>query len=165
MKTVAVLFSVPGFAASDYLRERSDWLLCPGGMHRDSNALARSNNRVILKDLASIDPEGLDHSVERFGHWGVGWVEEIIVRPGTACAKSAEEWEAALAEYGIASNEDYSEEEQREANEVWANCYREKQRIEYIRKHRYQFDFDSFADLMGCVRGKYFAGYASELIA
>lgn len=39
-----------------------------------------------------------------------------------------------------------------------------RERVEYIRKHRSQFEFRDFADMLGCVRGKYFAGYASELI-
>ena len=54
--------------------------------------------------------------------------------------------------------------EQVAADETWKNCYDEKERIAYIRKFHYQFDFRDFADLLACVRGKYFAGYASELI-
>lgn len=30
--------------------------------------------------------------------------------------------------------------------------------------HREQFEFYTFAELLGCVRGKFFAGYASELL-
>jgi hypothetical protein len=33
-----------------------------------------------------------------------------------------------------------------------------------MREHRSQFDARSFADLLGCARGKYFLGYASELL-
>lgn len=51
-----------------------------------------------------------------------------------------------------------------EAQRVWAKCYSEKERIEYIRKNRNQFEFHSIADIIGCVRGKYFLGYESELI-
>lgn len=58
----------------------------------------------------------------------------------------------------------HSEAEEEQAQEVWRDCYRPKARIEYIREHREQFEFRSFADMLGCVRGRYFAGYASELL-
>jgi hypothetical protein len=41
----------------------------------------------------------------------------------------------------------------------------EKERIAYIRKHRSEFEFADLRDMLSCVRGNYFAGYASELIA
>jgi hypothetical protein len=64
----------------------------------------------------------------------------------------------------VLNEEDYSEEEQEEAEVIWRECYQPQDRIAYIRKYRNQFDFSDFADLLGCVRGNYFAGYASELI-
>lgn len=54
--------------------------------------------------------------------------------------------------------------ERDEANEVWANCYSENERVDYVRKHRGQFEFRDFADMLGCLRGKHFAGYSSGLI-
>lgn len=51
------------------------------------------------------------------------------------------------------------------AQEVWRTCYSDAERIDYIREHRSQFEFRSFADMLGCVRGRYFAGYASELLS
>jgi hypothetical protein len=64
----------------------------------------------------------------------------------------------------VLNENDFSEREQEAADETWRNCYREKERIKYIRAHRSQFSFASFRDLLDCVRGKFFAGYASELI-
>jgi hypothetical protein len=62
-------------------------------------------------------------------------------------------------------NEDHwSELEQEDANLTWRECYSPQDRIDYIRKHRSQFEFHDMADLLGCVRGEYFAGYASELL-
>lgn len=52
-----------------------------------------------------------------------------------------------------------------EANAVWRDCYQLKERVEYVRKHRGQFDFRSFSDMLSCLRGNYFAGYASELLS
>jgi len=59
----------------------------------------------------------------------------------------------------------FSEYETEEANDVWRDCYRPEERIDYIRKHRSQFKFRGLSDLIGCVRGHYFAGYASELLS
>jgi hypothetical protein len=58
----------------------------------------------------------------------------------------------------------HSEVETEEANRVWESCYSDKKRIQYIRKHRSQFEFNSFAEMLGCCRGKFFNGYASELL-
>lgn len=143
------------------LDDRQDWLVSVG-QNRDSDALQRSNFRVILKDLGG---EGDNVEVHRFGHWACGWFEVILVRPGTPEAKNAEAWEAALSDYPVASEDDFSDEEYEEANLTWRNCYRPAERIEYIRDHRSQFEFRSFADMLGCVRGNYFAGYASELLS
>jgi hypothetical protein len=58
----------------------------------------------------------------------------------------------------------HSEVELEEANRVWESCYNDRQRIAYMRDHRSQFEFQSFAEMLGCCRGKFFNGYASELL-
>jgi hypothetical protein len=42
--------------------------------------------------------------------------------------------------------------------------YNIEERIKYIRENESQFEFSSYSDLISVVRGKYFIGYASELI-
>ena len=140
------------------------WLVSLG-QNRDSDALERSNFRVHVRELARLDPEASDHAIHRFGHWACGWFEIVIVRPGSACAEEAEGTEAALSDYPVLHDEDFSELEREEADEVWRSCYNDAKRIEYIRDNRSQFEFRSFADLLGCARGNYFAGYASELLS
>lgn len=54
--------------------------------------------------------------------------------------------------------------ETKEADRVWAGCYSDAERIEYIRDHREQFEFQTFAEMISCVRGHYFCGYASEIL-
>lgn len=66
--------------------------------------------------------------------------------------------------YPVLDEFDFSEREMTAANDIWRDCYRPKERVEYIRKHRSQFEFRDWLDMLGCVRGNYFAGYASELI-
>lgn len=144
------------------LPEQQDWLVLGVSRTRDSGPLEQSNFAAALETLGG---ESETVEVHSFNHWGPGWFEIILIDPRDAeRVKRCEELEASLEDYPVLDEEDYSEREMEEANEVWKNCYRLKERIEYIRKHRSQFEFSGFADLLGCVRGNYFAGYASELI-
>jgi hypothetical protein len=101
----------------------------------------------------------------------------MLIRPGTPEAKSAEDWESALADYPIASDSDYSERETEAANETWRVCYSDAERIEYMREHRSQFDClyrgteesprpleSRWLDILANARGRYFGGYASEIV-
>jgi hypothetical protein len=132
------------------------------GQHRDSDCLTRSNFRTALERLGG---ESDTVQVIRESHWAVGWVEWIGIEASDDLAvKLASEMEDDLERYPVLSEDDFSELENEEANEVWRNCYDSSERIKYVREHSNQFEFHDFADLMGCIRGNYFAGYASELI-
>ena len=86
---------------------------------------------------------------------------DALSRSNFECAA---EIACALEDYPAVNEEHFSEVETTEANEVWEGCYSAKDRVEYIRENPDQFDFHNWADLMGCVRGNYFPGYASELL-
>lgn len=131
--------------------------------HRDSDCLTRSNFTCMLARLGG---ESETVSVIRTGHWAVGWTESILINVDdeTRC-KLADDLLEKLSDYPVLNEDHFSELEQEEATETWKNCYDPKERIEYIREHRSQFEFHNFADLMACIRGRYFAGYASELIS
>jgi hypothetical protein len=132
------------------------------GQSRDSDALERSNFRCMLSALGG---ESDTVIVVRESHWAVGWVEWIAIHETDSEALAiADKQKARLDNYPILDESDFSDEETNEANETWESCYNERERVEYIREHRSQFEFRDFADLLGCVRGKYFAGYASELL-
>lgn len=132
------------------------------GRSRDSDALERSNFVCMLKALGGESETVL---VVHEGHWAVGWVEWIAIHEGDATALAiADEIKGKLRDYPVIDDDHFSEEESEEANEVWTHCYSWQERIKYIRRHRSQFDFRDLPDLIGCVRGKYFAGYASELL-
>lgn len=127
------------------LSDQQNWLLAPCGVNRDSDALTRSNFRCCL---AALGGESETVEIHRFGHWGAGWFEVILIDPVDAArVKVAEGIEASLADYPVLDEQDFGEEETQEANEVWARCYRAKERIAYIRRYRSQFDFSDFADL------------------
>lgn len=131
------------------------------GRNRDSDLLAESNFACALESLGG---EGEDVQVHRFGHWACGWYELLLVRPDTEACRKAEEIESALSDYPVLDDSDFSEREMEEANRIWKDCYTPAERITYIRENENQFEFRSRADLMSCVRGNWFGGYASELI-
>jgi hypothetical protein len=131
--------------------------------HRDSDALDRSNFRSALEALGG---ESETVHVVREGHWAVGWVEWIAIHESDEKALAVQyEIEGSLANYPVLNEEDFCEEEAEEANEVWRNCYDEKERIDYVREYPDQFYFSSWSDLRNVIRGEYFTGYASELLA
>lgn len=144
------------------LPDNQDWLVAPVSQTRDSGPLDRSNFECFLKAMGG---ETEDVQICRFGHWGPGWFEIVLINPAKPeLVKLAEDMENSLADYPVLDDMDFSQKETDEANEVWRNCYRPKDRLEYIRKHRSQFEFHDLRDILGCVRGEYFAGYASALI-
>ena len=136
------------------------------GQSRDSDALERSNFACMLKALGG---ESDVVTVVRESHWAVGWVEWIAIEAdGTPEADKAlqiaDEIKAGLENYPVVDEDHLSLIEQEDADQTWQNCYSWQERIKYIREYRSQFEFHDMADLIGCVRGRYFAGYASELI-
>lgn len=132
------------------------------GQNRDSDCLTRSN---FQSGLEAIGGESETVIVVRESHWAVGWVEWIAIHQDDSEAlEIADTIATALENYTVVDEEHYSQLKTEEADETWANCYNEKERIEYIRKHRNQFEFHDFAQLIANVRGKYFSGYASDLL-
>jgi hypothetical protein len=138
-----------------------DWL-CLVTRNRDSDCLTESNFATALDALGG---EGEHVQVFRFGHWACGWLEYLAVLAGTPEAQIASELHARLQDYPVLDEDDFSEREQEAADSIWRDCYRDSERVAYIRKHRNQFEFHSYADLIACARGRYFAGYASELVS
>lgn len=115
------------------LSDRQDWLVVPIGVNRDSRCIERSNWAVVTEDIAKADPEGEDHEIHRFGHWGPGWFELCLVRPGSKAHECAAEWECALADYPVADESHYSELQTNEANEYWRTMS-SKERVYYLNK-------------------------------
>ena len=133
------------------------------GQSRDSDALERSNFACMLEALGG---ESDTVTVVREGHWAVGWVEWIAIHQDDEKALAiADEIKGKLADYPVVNEEHWSDLETEEAHEVWTRCFNDRERLEYIREHNLQFDFRDYADLIGCVRGKWFAGHASELLS
>lgn len=133
------------------------------GQSRDSSALESSNFAAMLKALGG---ESETVIVVREGHWACGWVEWIAIDQDDARALAiADDLNERLEDYPVLDEDDWSQREQDEANDIWRDCYDAAERIAYIREHRSQFEFSDIRDMLACVRGEYFAGYASELIS
>lgn len=103
-----------GFA---YFGEREGWLIAEA-QHRDSEALERSNFHCFTRAMEDIDPSGEHYAVESMNHWAVGWVEYLLVEPGSACEAVAIECRERLADYPVLDEENWSNEEYAEALEV-----------------------------------------------
>ena len=137
----------------NYLGETpsKDWAVLLG-RNRDSDVLTESNWQAALELLVG---ESETVNIHRFGHWACGWLEYLCVRIMSPAHLIAQKIESDLENYPVLDEEDYCEREQGAAESVWADCYNPKERIEYIRENPDQFDFNSFADVLGCVRGQY----------
>jgi hypothetical protein len=91
--------------------------------------------------------------------------ESLSVRKGSDAETKARKIAESLDDYPVLDESDFCKREMEEASQVWSDCYNPRERVAYIRKHRNQFDFQDFKDLRAVVKGEYFIGYASELIA
>ncbi len=133
------------------------------GQSRDSSALERSNFICALRELGG---ESETVIVVREGHWAVGWVEWIAIHESDGAAlRKADELVKCYRDYPVVDEDHFTSLEDEDAQEIWSKCYDNKGRLDYIKKNASQFDFRDFKDLMAQVRGKYFGGYASELIS
>ena len=133
------------------------------GQSRDSDALERSNFACMLR---AIGGESDTIHVVREGHWAVGWVEWIAIHESDAAAlEIADEIRKALDDYPVIDESDWSEREDEDAQQTWTNCFSDAERLAYMRRYRSQFDFHSLSDILAQARGRYFGGYASELLA
>jgi hypothetical protein len=110
---------------------RQDWLVVPVSVNRDTeDCLTLSNWRVMLRELAEVDPDELNHEVHRFDHWGPGWFELILVRQGSAAAERARVISDGLEEYPVADEDDLSALEYEMACKRWRQLrYRDRSAI------------------------------------
>jgi len=158
------------------LPDCQDWLVAAAVTNRDADCLTESNWICQLDALRAADadgegkPEGPDDTdaswfVASFNHWACGWFKIVLVRPDSAAHATAEDIARRLDSYPVLDEDDFNEREKEEADRVWSECYDTEDRVQYIRENRYHFDFSSFADMLSCARGKYFAGYPGELLS
>jgi hypothetical protein len=106
--------------------------------NRDSDALGRSNYRRIFADLKrhattlpdppkrdDIESGGLGWVYDfRARHWGVGWIEYILIRQDApeSLKELAAEIDCALSSYPVYDESDYSDLEWEEITAYWERC-------------------------------------------
>ena len=114
------------------LDDRQNWRVAGVSRTRDTGPLDESNFECTLKALGG---ESRCVEVHRFGHWGPGWFEIILVSP-TAKKKNEilDEIEAALANYPIVDEMDWSERDFEAACESWDTTDM-RDRISILAKH------------------------------
>lgn len=116
-------FAPTAFDAAGLAADRhgiGDFLIAPVSQTRDSNCLDRSNFRACLRELGG---ESDTVQVHRFGHWGPGWYELILIDPSDSKAvATAEEIADSLEDYPILDEEDHSALETEQAAEYWRMC-------------------------------------------
>jgi len=129
------------------------------GRSRDSGPLEESNFEVALAQLGG---ESEDVRVERYGHWGVGWVEGIYVRPGSQALAVAEEIAKCLEEFPALDDEDFARRHQEEVQRIWARMS-DRQRAEHFSAHRQDWVVRGLWDLIGgVVYGEFYGGLPYE---
>lgn len=106
-------------ASSDSgLDNKGEWFVLPCSRTRDSGILSESNFEGCLKEL---EEKEIRHEVHRFGHWGPGWYEIIIVQHSPSGTQFVGEVMCALADYPILYEDDYFERELELEYECWTN--------------------------------------------
>lgn len=114
------------------LRDQQHWLVCPCSITRDSGPLDLSNWSAQLKALGG---ESDDVEIHRFGHWGPGWFEIVIINPDRSdLVVIAESLESSLADYPVLDDSDYSSREWNDYVETWRNCSMTRQFAREIAK-------------------------------
>jgi len=117
---VLTLREAHGGPDAAYYGEHPDWLICPDlGTHRDADALARSNYAVLEQRLRDSDGDEETWHEESSGHWAVGWVAGLAVKPGTKAEQILAAAEAELGDYPVLDEEHWSDLEYGEAIEYW----------------------------------------------
>lgn len=113
------------------LDEQQNWFVLPVSQTRDSGPRDRSNFQSALDALGG---ESETVEVHRFGHWGPGWFEIIIVAPDSPAAAIAEDLERGLMDYPIVDDEHYSNTQHEEYQKDWQN-YAARDFARSLRKH------------------------------
>ena len=122
--------------AGAFLEAREDWLVVPVMRTRDSGILEQSNFEAacaMVSDASIMDDE-LSFETHRFGHWGPGWIEVLIVRPDSAAAVAAADIGTRLEDYPVLDDDDYSERENEYAEETWTSMS-VRDRVKVIQEH------------------------------
>ena len=115
-----------------------------------------------------MDAAGVDYEIHRFGHWGPGWFEIMLVEPNEAGEKLVNDTIGALANYPVLDDELFSELEN-EAREADWNDYGRQEFLAGLREHcdvsevlTDWLDHDKREDLLYELAQTHESGYCTE---
>jgi len=91
-----------------YSGDYGDWFIVYS-QHRDSTMLQVSNFATFKRRLEDADTENF--TVVHMGHWAVGWIDHILVAPGSVAEQVARELHAQLDNYPVLDEDDWSQRE------------------------------------------------------
>ena len=112
--------------------DRQEWLVAPVSRTRDTGPFEESNFQAFLDGLGG---EGDSVEVHRFGHWGPGWYEIIIIDPkAEAIVALAQKMEDSLEDYPVLDEEDLSKREHEAEQQSWESWARKDFSSELQRK-------------------------------
>jgi len=108
-------FDTSGYMADD----QGDWLVAPCFVSRDSGPLEHSNWETLQADLRRVDVSEETWEIHRFRHWGPGWFDMIVVKPGSKAADVAQSIYQCLQDCDTLDHSDYKAREQECFEESW----------------------------------------------
>jgi hypothetical protein len=137
------------------------------GQSRDSDALERANFAATLFRLRIVEsPDGDGDGgasviVVRESHWAVGWVEWIAIHESDDAALTvANDIQKRLENYPVIDEDLWSQYEDEECRQVWEDCYNERERAEYLRKHVHKvypcYGETAYSTLRAAVKGSWY---------
>ena len=139
---LTTLAQAHGGPDASYYGDNGDWVIAIAKT-RDADALERSNFDAALDLMRDYGPGTInrvspnDWAVETSGHWAVGHIDYLVVRPGTQAYINAQCIEASLEGYPVLDDELYAEYEDGERQDLWDVMGRPdmRERIQYLAQH------------------------------
>lgn len=99
--------------------ELDSFYVGPCSQTRDSDTLTRVNFEIMTEAVLKVAQHS-ETEVHRFGHWGPGWYELLLIHPAdTAALAEASEIAASLENYGCLNDERWAEVQYDEAANFW----------------------------------------------
>lgn len=90
-----------------YWGDNEHWLVA-FEITRDSDAITQSNWEVFNRELEKIDSDEQYHTIERFSHWAICWIDRLLIAPNSPLVEPASQLLARLENYPILDDDHFS---------------------------------------------------------
>jgi|15BtaG_2_1085339.scaffolds.fasta_scaffold18212_1 hypothetical protein len=153
MQTYKDFAPTPFDSSGAFLPDRADWFVAPVSRTRDTGPLTESNFETALDTLGG---ESDNVEVHRFGHWGPGWFEIVLIHPTAEKSKHVkyadigDEIERGLENYPVLDESDFSERETEAVDDYWTYMSL-AERVDFLRDNNSSI-FAARCDYPSCDR-------------